>query len=231
MFNNLKLVGLFVGAICFSSIALNTSWAEDAPVNPQVTDATAPADPAKGECPKAKAACDKKKKDCGANKKCTDASKKCDAKHGDKCCPSKGDHSHVGPHGGPHGGSHGHPHADCDKKKDCSSHGHSHAGCAKKKDCGSHKSCKSKDGYHAGGHSVESMMGLVYCAKKELLKEKIKGKLQKKVGKQLDEIADLFVNALVDQQASGADPKKGYEELGKKLREICTSHNKKEEKK
>ena len=202
MFNKLKFVGIFVGAICLASFALNTSWAQEDAVNQNVTDSVVTdsavsgevlSDAPKGECPKSKFDCSKKK-DC-------DSQKKCD--------------------------SHGFSKSKCGSSR--SEHGHRHGSCAKKQDCGSKKACKSKGGYHSGGHSVESMMGLVYSAKKELLKEKIKVQLDRKVGHQLDEIADLFVNALVDQQTLKADQKKSYEELEKKLREICTSHGKKAE--
>ncbi len=78
---------------------------------------------------------------------------------------------------------------------------------AKSKECPLDKGgkCSSDTSYKkrskcnkGGGHDLSDMMDLTKCAKKELLKEKIKANLEKKIGPKLDKIADLLVNAMLD---------------------------------
>ena len=51
-----------------------------------------------------------------------------------------------------------------------------------------------------------TLLKLARCAKKELLKEKIKANLEKKSGAKLDKVADLLVDAMIeDHKAAGVD--------------------------
>jgi len=67
--------------------------------------------------------------------------------------------------------------------------------------------CKEKSKCNkGGGHCVSDMLKLTRCAKKELLKEKIKANLEKKIGSKLDKVADLLVDAMIEEhKASGVD--------------------------
>ena len=57
--------------------------------------------------------------------------------------------------------------------------------------CSDDKGCNKKSKCDkGGGHKISKTMDLTRCAKKELLKEKIKANLEKKMGSKLDKIAD-----------------------------------------
>lgn len=146
--------------------------------------------------------------------------------------------------------------ADCPLKKighpECKSHeGVAHHGCSKKtgESC-AHKSCEGGDhgcsnqasacgtdkccdnikkgcGKETGsGHSVDSMLGLVHCAKKELLKEKMKKSLNKKIGKKLDKVAELLVDAMLEEYKAGRASDERKAELQNKLLEIYKEEKK-----
>ena len=57
-------------------------------------------------------------------------------------------------------------------------------------------------------------------AKMELLKEKMKEKLEGAVGKKLDKVADLMVGSLMDHYKSEGDALNKKQELGEKLEKI-----------
>ena len=66
--------------------------------------------------------------------------------------------------------------------------------------CSDDKGCSKKSKCDkGGGHKINEMMNLTRCAKKELLKEKIKANLEEKIGSKLDQIADLLVDAMLDE--------------------------------
>jgi hypothetical protein len=64
------------------------------------------------------------------------------------------------------------------------------------------------------------MMNLTRCAKKELLKEKIKANLEKKIGTKLDKIADLLVDAMLDEYRSAVQGKARNSALKNDIREV-----------
>ncbi len=87
--------------------------------------------------------------------------------------------------------------------------------------------CSSDTGYKkkskcdmGGGHGTSDMMNLTKYAKKELLKEKIKANLEKKIGPKLDKIADLLVNAMLDEYKSSMEGKTRNAALGNNIREV-----------
>ncbi len=87
--------------------------------------------------------------------------------------------------------------------------------------CSSDTSCKKKSKCDkGGGHDLSDMMGLTKCAKKELLKEKIKANLEEKIGPKLDKIADLLVNAMLDEYKSSMEGKARNAALGNNIREV-----------
>ncbi len=67
--------------------------------------------------------------------------------------------------------------------------------------------CKEKSKCNKGGsHCVSDLLKIARCAKKELLKEKIKANLEKKIGSKLDKVADLLVDAMIaEHKALGVD--------------------------
>ena len=83
--------------------------------------------------------------------------------------------------------------------------------------------CKDKSACDKGGSKcISTLLKLTRCAKKELLKEKIKANLEKKAGAKLDKVADLLVDAMIEEhKASGVD-KERRAELQAKIREIFT---------
>lgn len=81
--------------------------------------------------------------------------------------------------------------------------------------------CVNKDKCNkGGGHKINEMMNLTRCAKKELLKEKIKANLEKKMGTKLDKIADLLVDAMLDEYRSSMEGKARNSALDNKIREV-----------
>ncbi len=87
--------------------------------------------------------------------------------------------------------------------------------------CSSDTSCKKQSKCDKGsGHGISDMMGLAQCAKKELLKEKIKANLEKKIGPKLDKIADLLVNAMLDEYKSTMEGKARNAALGNNIRKV-----------
>ncbi len=76
----------------------------------------------------------------------------------------------------------------------------------------SHEKCgMCGEGHHKD--YVSALIWLAYSAKKELLKEKMKANLEAKVGKKLDEVANIAVDAMIDKY-------KGMRECGKKRDEF-----------
>ncbi len=100
---------------------------------------------------------------------------------------------------------------------------------AKSKECpldkggkySSDTSCKKRSKCNkGGGHDLSDMMDLTKCAKKELLKEKIKANLEKKIGPKLDKIANLLVNAMLDEYRSTMEGKARNATLENNIREV-----------
>ncbi len=82
-------------------------------------------------------------------------------------------------------------------------------------------SCKEKSKCSkGGGHCVSDLLKIARCAKKELLKEKIKANLEKKIGAKLDKVADLLVDAMIaEHKALGVDSGRRAE-LQANIREV-----------
>ena len=87
--------------------------------------------------------------------------------------------------------------------------------------CSDDKGCSKKSKCDkGGGHKIDKMMDLTRCAKKELLKEKIKVNLEKKIGTKLDKIADLLVDAMLDEHRSAMQGKARKSTLQNDIREV-----------
>ena len=87
--------------------------------------------------------------------------------------------------------------------------------------CSDDKGCSKKSKCDKGaGHKINKMMDLTRCAKKELLKEKIKANLEKKIGSKLDQIADLLVDAMLDEYRSAIQGKARNSTLENNIREV-----------
>ena len=85
----------------------------------------------------------------------------------------------------------------------------------------SNTNCKKKSKCNkGGGHDLSDMMDLTQCAKKELLKEKIKANLEEKIGPKLDKIADLLVNAMLDEYKTSMEGKARNTALQNDIREV-----------
>ncbi|MDR4509564.1 MAG: hypothetical protein MRJ65_15275 [Candidatus Brocadiaceae bacterium] len=103
----------------------------------------------------------------------------------------------------------------CKQSKECCCGSH----CSSNHTCHSH--CKTHGGYKKeGDHCVSDMLKLARCAKKELLKEKLKANLEKKVGDKLDKVADLLVDAMLEEYKADMENKERRDELKKNLCEI-----------
>jgi len=87
--------------------------------------------------------------------------------------------------------------------------------------CSDDKGCSKKSKCDkGGGHKISKMMDLTRSAKKELLKEKIKANLEKKMGSKLDKIADLLVDAMLEEYKSSMEGKAQRSVLEKNIREV-----------
>jgi hypothetical protein len=117
----------------------------------------------------------------------------------------------------------------CESKRVC---------CKQIKSCYHEKKCTSKPGCSppcnkqskcnkGGGHSVDDMINLAHCAKKELLKEKIKANLETKIGSKLDKVADLLVDTMLEEYKAGRESKERRADLKEKLFEIFSEKNSK----
>ncbi len=67
---------------------------------------------------------------------------------------------------------------------------------------------------------TDMMMWLAHSAKMELIKEKMKKKLEAVKGKKLDQVADLFVDAMMEEYKDMAGAEKRKEELREKFEAI-----------
>ena len=79
--------------------------------------------------------------------------------------------------------------------------------------CGCHNCWDQMD-------SKTMMMNLVMKAKMELMKEKIKKKLEIMEGKKLDQMVDLLVEAKLSIQKANMDMMKNKEEMMEKFKDI-----------
>ncbi len=97
-----------------------------------------------------------------------------------------------------------------DKTKQCSSgKGSDSSGCKDKSKCDK-----------GGSQCVSTLLKLTRCAKKELLKEKIKANLEKKAGAKLDKVADLLVDAMIEEHKADGVDKERRAELQAKIKEV-----------
>ncbi len=71
-----------------------------------------------------------------------------------------------------------------------------------------------------GYDKMDMMMWLVHSAKTELIKEKMKKKLEANLGKKLDMAADLFVEAMMQEWKGKVENAKRKEELREKFEAI-----------
>ncbi len=88
--------------------------------------------------------------------------------------------------------------------------------------------CKEKSKCNKGGsRCVSDLLELTRCAKKELLKEKIKANLEKKAGAKLDKVADLLVDAMIEEHKSFGGNKERRAALEADIREVFTEKSEK----
>ncbi len=88
--------------------------------------------------------------------------------------------------------------------------------------------CKGKGQYKkGGGHYVSDMLKLTRCAKKELLKEKIKANLEKKIGAKMDKVADLLVDAMIEEHKASGESKGRRAALEASIKEVFTGKSEK----
>ncbi|MCR4289140.1 MAG: hypothetical protein NUV86_02620 [Candidatus Scalindua sp.] len=93
-------------------------------------------------------------------------------------------------------------------------------------ECSSDKDCSKKPKCDKGGcHNIDKMMDLTRCAKKELLKEKIKANLEKKMGTKLDKIADLLVDAMLNEYRASMGCKTQKAALENNIREVFSGED------
>ncbi len=91
--------------------------------------------------------------------------------------------------------------------------------------------CKEKSKCNKGGsHKINEMLDLTRCAKKELLKEKLKANLEKKVGSKLDKVADLLVDAMLEEYKASKKVKGRRAALEADIREVFVGKSEKTEK-
>jgi hypothetical protein len=108
-----------------------------------------------------------------------------------------------------------------------------HSSTSKTKECTPDKGCDSscckyKGKYKkGGGNKIDEMMSLARCAKKELLKEKIKANLDKKVGAKLDKVADLVVDAWLEEYRASMKGKGRRTALEADIRAVFTEKSEK----
>ncbi|GAX62043.1 hypothetical protein SCALIN_C28_0245 [Candidatus Scalindua japonica] len=93
--------------------------------------------------------------------------------------------------------------------------------CSSNIDCNKKTKCNKE-----GGCNIDKMMDLTRCAKKELLKEKIKANLEKKMGAKMDKVADLLVNAMLEEYKSSMENKAQRTALEKNIREVLSGTDK-----
>ena len=89
--------------------------------------------------------------------------------------------------------------------------------------CSSEENCQcSGEGSCCGGNydKTDMFMYLAHSAKMELIKDKMKKKLEATQGKKLDKIADLFVDAMMEKWKDKAELSRKKEELMAKLESI-----------
>lgn len=67
---------------------------------------------------------------------------------------------------------------------------------------------------------MDMMMWLVHSAKMELIKEKMKKKFEAAKGKQFDQVAELFVNAMMKKYKDEAESERKREEFQQKFESI-----------
>ena len=81
-----------------------------------------------------------------------------------------------------------------------------------------HKPCH--DGHDAEHERFHMMMSIAKSAKMELLKEKIKKKIEAAEGKKLDEIATIIADMLMEKQKMKMGIKKKKHEMKKRIEEL-----------
>ena len=114
------------------------------------------------------------------------------------------------------------------KTKQCPSDKGSDACPSKTKQCSSGKDsdsscCKEKSKCNKGGsRCVSDLLKLTRCAKKELLKEKIKANLEKKIGSKMDKVADLLVDAMIEEHKASGESKGRRAALEANIKEVFT---------
>jgi len=104
------------------------------------------------------------------------------------------------------------------KAKQCASGKGSDACPSKTKGCASGKDKSTCD--KGGSQCISTLLKLTRCAKKELLKEKIKANLEKKIGSKLDKVADLLVDAMIEEHKALGVDKERRAALQAKIREV-----------
>ena len=85
--------------------------------------------------------------------------------------------------------------------------------------CGQEQcNCPSEDSCCGSScDKMDMLMYLVHSAKMELIKEKMKKKLDAVKGRQFDQVADLFVSAMMEKYKDEAESERKREEIQQKF--------------
>lgn len=87
----------------------------------------------------------------------------------------------------------------------------------KEQSCGCESECRCCEGEYS---KLDMFLYMAKGAKMELLKEKIKKRLEASHGKKLDKVAELIVEALLEKYKSESDAYKRRQELNEQLDKI-----------
>ncbi len=83
-----------------------------------------------------------------------------------------------------------------------------------------------KEKAHSGKHKSADMVKLVHKAKNELLMEKIKAKLEIRMGDKLDKAADLLIDEMLEKYKAREKDEKRKKELEEGLKGIFSQEEK-----
>ena len=89
-------------------------------------------------------------------------------------------------------------------------------GCSNEESC----NCSCEGSCEGKYDKMDMFMYLAHSAKMELIKEKMKKRLEATEGKKLDKVAELFVEAMLEKWKDKAEISKKWEELREKFEAI-----------
>jgi hypothetical protein len=95
--------------------------------------------------------------------------------------------------------------------------------CGCKSSCGPKKPCPTEQLAHSPAEMASELIEAALCAKKMLMKEKLKAQFEKKMGQKMDEIADVVTSAILDMWKNKQGGIKLKHETVSKLESIMKS--------